>query len=438
MLAHSFWSRRPVLLIQVARRRQASSDAGGPASKALVPMTVIYLPPPKWHQPLRPLQTRKADCSTAEAKEGVNGRSTEETVAASSSSSKGPKAAAVGSLTARVLRAWRERQPPQRRQEQQPQPRRRQDRAAVLTQAVEGWIAWGSAALNRVTGFDEVAGHKQAVDASGTAFQAARRGLDAEKARQAAVIRDRLSGQREINGLLQRKHVWSEDDVARFAALHRDEHRAEAGAAAAAQALREAERAVDARYDALVAAIRDRYHAEQLWSDKVRRASAYATWAVLLANVVALLATHALVEPRKRRLVVDDVDSRLAAALDAQTTRLADMHTDFERRLQARADENAAPAIVASDPPIRPITSHAELGADVGSSTLVEHTREAPRQLLIPGAMIWRAVRPDRQGQAEGRAEFTRAEAAQLALESAALAGLVAAGLASAYLTWAG
>ncbi|KAJ2379820.1 sensitivity to high expression protein she9, partial [Coemansia sp. RSA 2603] len=81
----------------------------------------------------------------------------------------------------------------------------------------------------------------------------------------------------------------------------------------------------------LVGGIRERYHGEQVWSDKIRRASTYATWAVLAANALALLLAQAFFEPRKRRKIVGDVEERL----DAVAERLGEQVVTLAARVDA-------------------------------------------------------------------------------------------------------
>ncbi|KAJ1668369.1 sensitivity to high expression protein she9, partial [Coemansia sp. RSA 25] len=331
----------------------------------------------------------------------------------------------------------------------------------------DDWTTWLSKALNQLTGYDRIASHKQRVEDTGEAFQKARRHLDSIKIRHAQVIQTRMSSQREINSLLQRKHLWNEDDVARFTGLYRDEHQAETFEHSAAQELRDTEALVDKKYDELVAAIRERYHEEQIWSDKIRRASTYGTWAVLFMNIIALFLAQAIFEPRKRRKIVAGVDERLAVAMDDQQARIGGIGQAVELRLASHessigaiatqlANVSTALASIAARQETEMSVLGSQAAADAADFMKIsggggysdteldmyyaQHAHDAQPQRLIPGSMLWRAVRwphgsksGDRQSTS---ATFSRAEAGQLALESAALAGLLVAGLASAYLSY--
>ncbi|KAJ2613327.1 sensitivity to high expression protein she9, partial [Coemansia sp. RSA 1694] len=329
-------------------------------------MNIIYLPPPKWHKPLRPLPGRSAADTPAAALDA----DTEAKPAAASDESRAkageassPDTHRTGLIRRLVARLFARSERPHESPSESPPddgPTKAHQVSVAATAAAEAasekwrhtvasarlkvdalrqlpkdddWTTWLSKALNQLTGYDRIASHKQRVEDTGEAFQKARRHLDSIKVRHAQVIQTRMSSQREINSLLQRKHLWNEDDVARFTGLYRDEHQAETFEHSAAQELRDTEALVDKKYDELVAAIRERYHEEQIWSDKIRRASTYGTWAVLFMNIIALFLAQAIFEPRKRRKIVAGVDERLAVAMDDQQARIGGIGQAVELRL---------------------------------------------------------------------------------------------------------
>ncbi|KAJ2811036.1 sensitivity to high expression protein she9 [Coemansia furcata] len=484
------------------------------ATMALVPMNIIYLPPPKWHQPLRPLPTpgRPApdmpttghDTNDTTAKTFVPESNVGDETSKVADSHDVHPTGVIRRLIARLLvRAEPLADKPLTETADKAQPaeapatdgpvadgpskaqqvseaasaaaeaaserwrhavgsaRQKVDALRQLPQD-DDWATWLGKALNQLTGYDRIAEHKQRVQDSGTAFHDARQHLTAIKTHHAQVIQSRMSGQREINSLLQRKHLWNDDDVARFTGLYRAEHQAEASEQSASQELRDTEALVDQKYDQLVAAIRDRYHEEQIWSDKIRRASTYGTWAVLFMNIIALFLAQAIFEPRKRRKIVAGVDERLAAAMGEQHARVADIGLSVEHRMAAHESSIAAIAahLASVSTTLATVASRQEtemtvlgsqlLGPPAGNGSAVDvadlmklggdgysdteldmyyaqqHDSRRLLQRLIPGSMIWRAVKPSDATQAT----FSRAEAGQLALESAAVA--LAVGLAAA------
>ncbi|KAJ2779502.1 sensitivity to high expression protein she9 [Coemansia javaensis] len=432
---------------------QGAEPDGSSGTRALVPMTVIYLPPPAWHRPAQPYaRIQRPQPMAAAPACPVGAASGPDATAGSGRTSEAPprgRGALMGRL-ARML--WPQRQRPARagaaadaaapQAEAERLSRATAEkwqgsaahrvlgawrRATTALQAVprdQDWVAWAGAALNEITGYRQVAQLKVRVEASSHEFQVARQRLDAAKAQHRQATQDRIANQREISSLLQRKHLWQDDDVARFTDLYRQEHQAEAAEQQSARELKEAESLVDRRYDALVGAIRERYHEEQIWSDKIRRASTYGTWAVLLANIAALLMAQAIFEPRKRRKIVDGVDERLAATAAEQRAALDRAQAALAARLarQEAAAEQAAQRLQA--------VSLALAALPPGPGAALEHQAAVdPAQLLRAGGcsdteldLYYGAAGP---AEHPDRKTHTRAEARRLALGGAAL-GLAA------------
>ena len=75
--------------------------------------------------------------------------------------------------------------------------------------------------------------------------------------------------------------------------------------------LREAEQHVDVAFSDLTKAILQRYHEEQVWSDKIRNVSTWVNLAGLVINLVVFVGAIAIVEPWKRRRLVERVEERM-------------------------------------------------------------------------------------------------------------------------------
>lgn len=114
----------------------------------------------------------------------------------------------------------------------------------------------------------------------------------------------RASTQREVTTLLARKDTWSPADLERFTTLYRSDHELEAKVAEAAAELTEAESEESRLGAALNAGILRRYHEEQIWSDRIRRASTWGTWGLMGVNVVLFIVLQFVAEPWKRRRLV--------------------------------------------------------------------------------------------------------------------------------------
>ena len=123
----------------------------------------------------------------------------------------------------------------------------------------------------------------------------------------------RATSQRDLTDLLQRKSTWSSEDVSRFTSLVHQDHLntlAESSSKTASQA---ADDALEREFGALTQIILERYHEEQVWSDKIRSASTYGSMVVLGVNVFVFLAAIVIVEPWKRKKLAETLGRRVEA-----------------------------------------------------------------------------------------------------------------------------
>ncbi|OLY80557.1 Sensitive to high expression protein 9, mitochondrial [Smittium mucronatum] len=165
--------------------------------------------------------------------------------------------------------------------------------------------------FNFVTGYDRIAELKSSVVQRENEFSNARSELINTKKDFENVSEDRKKSQREINLLLQRKHIWDEADVSSFTSLHKKEYNLSRSEVELKSLVHQLEIKVETCYDNLVSSIQSRYHEEQTWSDKIRMISSYTTFAVLLVNITFLILAQLVFEPRRRQKIIDGVDERL-------------------------------------------------------------------------------------------------------------------------------
>ncbi|KAJ1969996.1 sensitivity to high expression protein she9 [Dimargaris xerosporica] len=179
----------------------------------------------------------------------------------------------------------------------------------ALRQNPRLWVNMASRALNRITGYHAIDQLKQTVITKEHEFFSARQALDEAKLAYDNALTERSHCQREINNLLQRKHLWTNADVTQFTELYRHEHLHEQAEGECKHHLQRQEKLVEQKYSELVDAIRIRYHEEQLWSDKIRAAATYGTWAVLTLNLLVFAFVHIVIEPRKRKKIMDHMET---------------------------------------------------------------------------------------------------------------------------------
>ncbi|KAG0341594.1 sensitivity to high expression protein she9 [Podila humilis] len=166
-------------------------------------------------------------------------------------------------------------------------------------------IAQLSEHLNNFTGYNSINDLKHKVITHGDSLDEARIKLVQAKQAYEDAIGNRSDTQKAINDLLQRKHLWSPNDVIRFTDLYRSEHANEQAELKTKSQYKEAEADVEEKSRRLTRVIMERYHEEQVWSDKIRAASTYGTWGLVGVNVMAFLIVQAFVEPRRRRKQIE-------------------------------------------------------------------------------------------------------------------------------------
>lgn len=144
---------------------------------------------------------------------------------------------------------------------------------------------------------------------------------EAKKAYEEA-IRTRSESQREVNELLQRKNSWSGSDLERFTMLFRDDHSNSQNEERCQRALGDSEVKVDQARTDLGNMILARYHEEQIWSDKIRRASTWGTWGLMGFNIFLFIIVQLGLEPWKRRRLVGSFEDKVRQVVQEERAAL--------------------------------------------------------------------------------------------------------------------
>jgi sensitive to high expression protein 9 len=121
------------------------------------------------------------------------------------------------------------------------------------------------------------------------------------------------SSQKEVVGLLERKHSWSATDLERYMSLIRSEHVNDQAVREAKDAIATAENALEDARAQLERRERAQYHEEQIWSDTIRRNSTWVTFGLMGLNIFLLLSSLVIFEPWRRRRMVREVKNALEA-----------------------------------------------------------------------------------------------------------------------------
>ncbi|EIN12679.1 mitochondrial distribution and morphology family 33, partial [Punctularia strigosozonata HHB-11173 SS5] len=165
--------------------------------------------------------------------------------------------------------------------------------------------------LNHVTGYNEIDDLKRRVREQEARIEETRKAAREAKAAYDDAVTRRAQSQKDVNDLLQRKSSWKDDDVARFTTLVRADHLHEQEEMRAKENLDRADMAVEREFSILMRAILDRYHEEQVWSDKIRSASTYGSLAALGLNLFVFITAIIIVEPWKRRRLAQTFEKKV-------------------------------------------------------------------------------------------------------------------------------
>ncbi|KAI8891318.1 hypothetical protein K501DRAFT_235329 [Backusella circina FSU 941] len=189
-------------------------------------------------------------------------------------------------------------------------------------------------ALNEITGYDQIDTVKQKVNNQASIFESTRDRVQKAKVEYENAIETRSSTQRGINELLQRKHMWTGEDVNKFTELYRLEHEHSQAEQIAKEVYQSSEKQMDREYMELARSIMERYHEEQLWSDKIRSVSTYGTWALMAVNLLLFVAVQTIFEPMKRKRLTNRFEELLISKVDEEEKKFEKVFENMEKKDQ--------------------------------------------------------------------------------------------------------
>jgi sensitive to high expression protein 9, mitochondrial len=168
-------------------------------------------------------------------------------------------------------------------------------------------------------------------------------------------VQKRSDSQREVNSLLERKSTWTDTDVSRFTVLVRQDHALEQEESRAKAAVGQTEDEVEREFSVLMRTILARYHEEQVWSDKIRSVSTYGQLAVLGVNVFVFVLAIVLVEPWKRRRLIQAFERKVqemeAANLDAVNKGMCALQSRLDKQEEMVSAQLAGISSSSTPPP---------------------------------------------------------------------------------------
>lgn len=203
------------------------------------------------------------------------------------------------------------------------------------------------------------------------------------KTRHEQAVSQRSTSQRAVNDLLQRKSSWTDEDLIRFTSIVREDHLVEQEEARARIAVEEAEDAVEKEFSKLMRSILDRYHEEQVWSDKIRSASTYGQLAALGLNLLVFVLAIIVVEPWKRKRLAQTFEKKIDGLNEEYKATLAENMEILKKQLEDQAIIVAALTAAISK-------------VEVQTQPPVEEIVRNEDETLLTSSGIWTRVVEDR------------------------------------------
>lgn len=193
--------------------------------------------------------------------------------------------------------------------------------------------------LNDVTGYSAIESIKADNESMERSLHVAQERVRAARTAYKTSNTKRAATQREVTTLLARKDSWSPTDLERFTELYRTDHVLEGEVASAQTSLTEAEADEQSLNQRLNAGILKRYHEEQIWSDRIRRASTWGTWGLMGMNFVLFVILQFFAEPWRRKRMVRAVVQHEKDVLDGVRTEMETLKADLENKFDAALKE---------------------------------------------------------------------------------------------------
>ncbi|KAF5384657.1 hypothetical protein D9757_007484 [Collybiopsis confluens] len=207
-------------------------------------------------------------------------------------------------------------------------------RADSFSGSTKARLSGLGAELNKVTGYEQIEALKLQVVEQESRMEKTRQAARAAKIKHEEAVLHRSKSQRQVNDLLQRKSSWTDEDVIRFTSLVRQDHLLEQEETRSKLAADEAEGAVEKEFTDLMRSILDRYHEEQVWSDKIRSASTYGQLAVLGLNMFVFILAIVLVEPWKRKRLAQTFEKKVEELNEEYKGMLGENMQVLQKRLE--------------------------------------------------------------------------------------------------------
>ncbi|GAO15984.1 hypothetical protein UVI_02055640 [Ustilaginoidea virens] len=272
---------------------------------------------------------------------------------------------------------------------------------------VQARVLTASQTLNDITGYSAIEAIKKENEALEMQLSEAHAKVRSVRQAYKTSNTKRATTQREVTTLLARKDTWSPVDLERFTELYRIDHVLEGEVSAAQESLTEAEAEEQSLSQRLNAGILKRYHEEQIWSDRIRRASTWGTWGLMGMNFLLFVVLQFFAEPWRRKRLVKGVAEEEKRVLDQVRNELelvratlAKQERSFpEVETEALAGKPADPDVTSPAPPgvawrdiVMEPARLKTAAADLCSERKIDLRMKDASALVLQGALAGAAV----------------------------------------------
>lgn len=194
-------------------------------------------------------------------------------------------------------------------------------RAEEKVRDINRTLSLTSKLVNELTGYTRIENLKASITASEQTIESLKKAISEAKNGHHQAVLQRSQSQKQINELLQRKAEWSLEDLEKFTKLYKNDHNLDREEQSSLEKLTQLEAQMEDAHGSLMTTILNRYHEEQVWSDKIRKFSTWGTLVIMCANLILFIAVQLIFEPWKRRRLVNSFESKVIVLFENQKER---------------------------------------------------------------------------------------------------------------------
>lgn len=172
-------------------------------------------------------------------------------------------------------------------------------------------IGIASKVVNEITGYNKVIQLKNVIVSNESKLKDLKVKIHKAKIEHEKSLELRSTSQKEVNELLEHKNSWNPIDLERFTKIYMNTHDLDKIVKETSKNLKDLEDLQESTHDALIRSIMNRYHEEQVWSDKIRQFSTWGTIFIMAINLLLVFLVQFIFEPFKRWRLVNSFEEKV-------------------------------------------------------------------------------------------------------------------------------